>query len=89
MPDDLFLTEKKGRKLYFTPVLNKGKRSAQIEQSLQHLDAIQSQWLSRAEAQRLISTENVLSGEIKVEGEIKTLSQLFALEHKKLTRGNL
>ena len=62
---------------------------AQIEQSLQHLDDIQSQWLSRAEAQRLISTENVLSGEIKVEGEIKTLSQLFALEHKKLTRGNL
>ncbi|MBU3895481.1 hypothetical protein KH388_22580, partial [Serratia rubidaea] len=25
--DDLFFQEKKGRKLYFTPVLNKGKRS--------------------------------------------------------------
>ncbi|QPK17735.1 hypothetical protein [Pectobacterium versatile] len=62
---------------------------AQIEQSLQHLDAIQSQWLSRAEARRLVSTAYVLSGEIKVEGEIKTLAQLFALEHKKLTRGNL
>lgn len=62
---------------------------AQIEQSLQHLDAIHSQWLSRVEAQRLVSTENVLSGEIKVEGEIKTLAQLFALEHKKLKQGNL
>jgi len=27
MSDDLFFQEKKGRKLYFTPVLNKGKRS--------------------------------------------------------------
>lgn len=25
MPNDLLLTEKTGRKLYFTPVLNKGK----------------------------------------------------------------
>ncbi len=59
---------------------------AHIEQSLQYLDAIQSQWLSRAEKKRLVSTENMLSGDIKVEGEIKTLAQLFALEHKKLMR---
>ncbi|MBU3895259.1 hypothetical protein KH388_21440, partial [Serratia rubidaea] len=30
--DDLFFQEKKGRKLYFTPVLNKGKRSEQREE---------------------------------------------------------
>ncbi|WP_129543970.1 integrase core domain-containing protein [Serratia sp. 1D1416] len=30
MSDDLFFQEKKGRKLYFTPVLNKGKRSRKM-----------------------------------------------------------
>lgn len=62
---------------------------ANIEQSLQYLDTIQSQWLGRAERQRLTPIDNVLSGELKVEGEIKTLAQLFALEHKKLKKENL
>lgn len=61
---------------------------ANIEQSLQYLDTIQSKWISRAAGQRLVPTDDVLSGEIKVEGEITTLAQLFALEHKKLKQGN-
>ncbi|EEZ5450699.1 hypothetical protein NV560_004743 [Escherichia coli] len=62
---------------------------ANIEQSLQYLDTIQSQWQSHAEVQRLVSVDDVLSGEIKVTGEIRTLAQLFALEHKKLKQESL
>ncbi|NCG49718.1 hypothetical protein GWK46_00235 [Serratia fonticola] len=62
---------------------------ANIEQSLQYLDTIQSQWLSRAEGLRLVPIDDVLSDEVKVEGEIKTLAQLFALEQKKLKQENL
>ncbi|EOL9761177.1 MULTISPECIES: hypothetical protein [Enterobacteriaceae] len=32
---------------------------------------------------QVISAQEILSGEIKVEGEIRTLAQLFALEHHK------
>lgn len=39
---------------------------------------------TRAEA---IPSQVVLSGEIKVEGEIRTLAQLFALEYQKIKQG--
>lgn len=57
-----------------------------LEKSLQQIDAIQTQWLHRAETRHLVTTGNVLSGEIKVDGEIRTLVQLFALEHKMLIK---
>ena len=49
---------------------------------------MQAQWLRRTEAQRLVATENVLSGEINAEGEIRTLAQLFALEYQQLIQEN-
>ncbi|MCZ8864578.1 hypothetical protein OM361_03225 [Escherichia albertii] len=61
---------------------------ADIEQRLQQLEAIQAQWLHRAETQRLVATENVLSDEINTEGEIRTLAQLFALEYQQLMQEN-
>lgn len=59
-------------------------KQADIEQRLQQLETMQAQWLRRTEAQRLVATENVLSGEINAEGEIRTLAQLFALEYQQL-----
>ncbi len=63
-------------------------KQADIEQRLQLLETMQAQWLHRTEAQRLVATENVLSGEINAEGEIRTLAQLFALEYQKLIQEN-
>ncbi|WP_109553980.1 hypothetical protein [Escherichia coli] len=63
-------------------------KQADIEQRLQQLETRQAQWLHRTEAQRLVATENVLSGEINAEGEIRTLAQLFALEYQKLIQEN-
>lgn len=63
-------------------------KQADIEQRLQQLETMQAQWLHRTEAQRLVSTENVLSGEINAEGEIRTLAQLFALEYQQLIQEN-
>ncbi|WP_260513932.1 hypothetical protein [Serratia fonticola] len=57
---------------------------ADIEQRLQQLEAMQTQWLRHAETQQLVAIEDVVSGEINTEGEIRTLAQLFALEHRKL-----
>ncbi|EHC1970133.1 hypothetical protein JT630_003276 [Escherichia coli] len=63
-------------------------KQADIEQRLQQLETMQAQWLRRTEAQRLVATENVLSGEINAEGEIRTLAQLFALEYQQLIQEN-
>ncbi|HBM2978461.1 TPA: hypothetical protein LVL89_005741 [Klebsiella michiganensis] len=63
-------------------------KQADIEQRLQQLETMQAQWLHRTEAQRLVATENVLSGEINAEGEIRTLAQLFALEYQQLIQEN-
>ena len=63
-------------------------KQADIEQRLQQLETMQAQCLRRTEAQRLVATENVLSGEINAEGEIRTLAQLFALEYQQLIQEN-
>ncbi|WP_172971178.1 hypothetical protein [Enterobacter kobei] len=51
--------------------------------SLTHLDALSDQLRRRSNLLQVISAQEILSGEIKVEGEIRTLAQLFALEHHK------
>ncbi|EOC1353330.1 hypothetical protein ACI096_004394 [Cronobacter dublinensis] len=54
-----------------------------IEENLNHLDALSEQLRRRSNSLQVISSQEILSGEIKVEGEIRTLAQLFALEHQK------
>ncbi|MEG6015514.1 hypothetical protein UXP77_07090 [Enterobacter hormaechei] len=54
-----------------------------IEENLTHLDALSEQLRRRSNSLQVISSQEILSGEIKVEGEIRTLAQLFALEHQK------
>ena len=54
-----------------------------IEENLTHLDALSEQLRRRSNLLQVLSAQEILSGEIKVEGEIRTLAQLFALEHHK------
>lgn len=54
-----------------------------IEENLTHLDALSEQLRRRSNLLQVLSAREILSGEIKVEGEIRTLAQLFALEHHK------
>nr|HCJ8921020.1 hypothetical protein [Escherichia coli] len=54
-----------------------------IEENLTHLDALSEQLRRRSNLLQVLSAQEILSGEIKVEGEIRTLAQLFAIEHHK------
>ena len=58
-----------------------------IEENLAQLDALTKQLRSRSNSLQAIPSQVVLSGEIKVEGEIRTLAQLFALEYQKIKQG--
>ncbi|EEE0097986.1 hypothetical protein BAS94_000254 [Salmonella enterica subsp. enterica serovar Arechavaleta] len=58
-----------------------------IEENLAQLDALTKQLRSRSNSLEAIPSQVVLSGEIKVEGEIRTLAQLFALEYQKIKQG--
>ncbi|TDX20280.1 hypothetical protein EDF88_0481 [Buttiauxella sp. BIGb0552] len=55
-----------------------------IEKNLLQLDVLNEQLRCRADSQQLVTAQTIMSGEIKVEGEIRTLAQLFSLEHQKL-----
>lgn len=59
-----------------------------IEENLAQLDALTKQLRNRSNSLQVIPSQVVLSGEIKVEGEIRTLAQLFALEYQKIKQGD-
>ncbi|ANR76476.1 hypothetical protein [Klebsiella variicola] len=58
-----------------------------IEENLAQLDALTMKLRRRTNSLQVIPSQVVLSGEIKVEGEIRTLAQLFALEYQKIKQG--
>ncbi len=58
-----------------------------INENLTQLDALSEQQRRRSNSLQVISSQGLLSGEIKVEGEIRTLAQLFALEYQKIQQG--
>ena len=58
-----------------------------IEENLAQLGALTKQLRNRSNSLQVIPSQVVLSGEIKVEGEIRTLAQLFALEYQKIKQG--
>ncbi|MED5704761.1 hypothetical protein [Enterobacter hormaechei] len=55
-----------------------------IDDNLAQLDAISEQLRRRSNSLQVITSQMALSGDIKVEGEIRTLAQLFALEYQKI-----
>ena len=59
-----------------------------IEENLAQLGALTKQLRNRSNSLQVIPSQVVLSGEIKVEGEIRTLAQLFALEYQKIKQGD-
>ncbi|WP_145956687.1 hypothetical protein [Xenorhabdus budapestensis] len=59
-----------------------------IDDSLQYLESMETEWQQRAESQYLIDVNNLLSKNTNTEGEIKTLAALFALEHNQLKKDN-
>ncbi|WNN73879.1 hypothetical protein RIN60_11420 [Kluyvera cryocrescens] len=59
-----------------------------IEENLAQLGALTKQLRNRSNSLQVIPSQVVLSGEIKVEGEIRTLAQLFALEYQKIKHGD-
>lgn len=63
------------------------KALSQINKSILQLNAIEAKWLQSSGSNRLTSTEHLLTGELSGDGKIKTLAQLFALEHKNITKG--
>lgn len=58
-----------------------------IDDSLAQLDALSEQLRRRSNSLEAITSQALLSGEIKVEGEIRTLAQLFAIEYQKIKQG--
>lgn len=58
-----------------------------INDSLAQLDVLSEQLRRRSNSLQVISSQMALSGEIKVDGEIRTLAQLFALEYQKIKQG--
>jgi len=48
---------------------------------------MENKWLRSSESNRPVRTENLLSGDLSGDGKIKTLAQLFALEHKNIKKG--
>ncbi len=63
------------------------KSLSQINKSMVQLNVMETKWLRSSESNRPVSTENLLSGDLSGDGKIKTLAQLFALEHKNLKKG--
>ncbi|MEL2692630.1 hypothetical protein R9J58_01290, partial [Escherichia coli] len=70
-------------------ILDSGPDGTQttLTENLAQLDALTKQLRSRSNSLEAIPSQVVLSGEIKVEGEIRTLAQLFALEYQKIKQG--
>ncbi|MFQ1635594.1 hypothetical protein ACK39T_19685, partial [Aeromonas veronii] len=60
---------------------------SQINKSMVQLNVMETKWLRSSESNRPVSTENLLSGDLSGDGKIKTLAQLFALEHKNIKKG--
>ncbi len=58
-----------------------------IDDSLAQLDTLSEQLRRRSNSLEAITSQALLSGEIKVEGEIRTLAQLFAIEYQKIKQG--
>lgn len=58
-----------------------------IQENLAQLDVLTNELRRRSNSLQAIPSQVVLSGEIKVEGEIRTLAQLFALEYQKIKQG--
>ncbi|WP_324724441.1 hypothetical protein [Lelliottia sp. JS-SCA-14] len=58
-----------------------------IQENLAQLDALTKELRRRSNSLQVIPSHVVLSGEMKVEGEIRTLAQLFALENQKIKQG--
>ncbi|MFQ3492592.1 hypothetical protein P9430_08630 [Citrobacter freundii] len=59
-----------------------------IQENLTQLDALTKELRRRSNSLQAIPSQVVLSGEIKVEGEIRTLAQLFAFEYQKIKQGD-
>lgn len=65
----------------YTAALPDSQRAqGNIDDNLAQLNSLSEQLRRRSNSLQVISSQMVLSGEIKVEGEIRTLAQLFALE---------
>lgn len=63
------------------------KALSQINKNMVQLNMIEAKWLQSSGSSRLASTEHLLTGNLSGDGTIKTLAQLFALEHKNITKG--
>ncbi|HEH9403021.1 TPA: hypothetical protein SIA26_000461 [Aeromonas bestiarum] len=63
------------------------KSLSQINKSMVQLNVMENKWLRSSESNRPVRTENLLSGDLSGDGKIKTLAQLFALEHKNIKKG--
>ncbi|EEZ9699197.1 hypothetical protein G0P97_15900 [Escherichia coli] len=59
----------------------------EIEEGLERLKIMKTKWLHHANSKRVTAFEDILSGDIKTEGDIRTLTQLFALEYQKNKTG--
>lgn len=57
-----------------------------VEESIQYVENLTVQCLNRAESRQLVSARTLLGGKPDVEGKIRTLAELFALEHKMLMK---
>lgn len=57
-----------------------------VEDSIQYLENLTVQCLKRAESGQLVSARTLLGGKPDVEGKVRTLAELFALEHKMLMK---
>ncbi len=87
----IYATEKAHLKL--SSVIDKAPcynaQLTEIVEKLERLKIMQKEWLHHANSKRVTAFADILSGDIKIEGNIRTLTQLFALEYQKSKTGEI
>lgn len=87
----IYATEKAHLKL--SSVIDKAPcynaQLTEIVEKLERLKIMQKEWLHHANSKRVTDFADILSGDIKTEGNIRTLTQLFALEYQKSKTGEI
>lgn len=87
----IYATEKAHLKL--SSVIDKAPcynaQLTEIVEKLEQLKIMKKEWLHHANSKRVTAFADILSGDIKTEGNIRTLTQLFSLEYQKSKSGEI